>query len=306
VIVSTDSEAYAQVAREHGAEVPFLRPAELAKDDTPDLPVFEHCLNWLRENKGYVPDLVVHLRPTCPVRESAVIDEIIQILIDRPDLDSVRTITPVTHPPFKMWYRGDDGMLSAVAPLPDVREPWNQPRQQLPPTFLQTASIDVIRTSVITQQHSMTGQRIYGYLEHDFFDIDTEAELAKASLAMSPASPPTIHEGKQRTFCFDIDGVIAGVVPSNDYTLAKPQAEMIQRINCLHDAGHRIVLMTARGSATKIDWKDLTIAQLKQWGIRYDELLFGKPAADFYFDDRMMSLSQLDEFLSGLEASREK
>src|SRR5512135_1117225 len=63
VIVSTDDEEIASVARELGAEVPFLRPAELAQDKSLDLPVFEHALQWLKENEGYQPDVVVQLRP---------------------------------------------------------------------------------------------------------------------------------------------------------------------------------------------------------------------------------------------------
>src|SRR3989344_749868 len=68
VIVSTDDEKIAEVARIYGAEVPFLRPKEFAQDLTPDYPVFEHCLQWLAANENYRPDIVVHLRPTGPLR----------------------------------------------------------------------------------------------------------------------------------------------------------------------------------------------------------------------------------------------
>src|SRR5215217_5248674 len=68
VIVSTDDEVIAAMARECGAETPFLRPAEFAQDKTTDLPVFEHALNWLGENEGYHPEMVIQLRPTSPIR----------------------------------------------------------------------------------------------------------------------------------------------------------------------------------------------------------------------------------------------
>src|SRR5512140_3943973 len=68
VIVSTDDEEIAAVAREWGAETPFLRPAEFAQDKTTDLPVFEHALKWLEEVEGYHPDVIVQLRPTSPIR----------------------------------------------------------------------------------------------------------------------------------------------------------------------------------------------------------------------------------------------
>ena len=68
VIVSTDDEEIAATARTYGAEVPFMRPPELAEDATPDLPVFQHALEWLRQTEGFSPCAVVHLRPTYPIR----------------------------------------------------------------------------------------------------------------------------------------------------------------------------------------------------------------------------------------------
>src|SRR5262249_23521143 len=67
-VVSTEDDEIAAVAREYGAEVPFMRPVELAGDESLDLEVFEHALSWLAREQGYEPELVVHLRPTCPVR----------------------------------------------------------------------------------------------------------------------------------------------------------------------------------------------------------------------------------------------
>ncbi|HEY5903570.1 MAG TPA: acylneuraminate cytidylyltransferase family protein, partial [Anaerolineales bacterium] len=73
VIVSTDDEEIAAVGREYGAETPFLRPAEFARDDTTDLPVFEHALRWLDEHEGYRPEVVVQLRPTSPIRPRGLV-----------------------------------------------------------------------------------------------------------------------------------------------------------------------------------------------------------------------------------------
>ena len=77
VIVSTDDEEIAEVARSHGADVPFMRPAELATEDTPDAPVFIHALNWLGETEGFYPELLVNLRPTTPFKTGGIIDEVI-------------------------------------------------------------------------------------------------------------------------------------------------------------------------------------------------------------------------------------
>ncbi|MBT3921890.1 MAG: acylneuraminate cytidylyltransferase family protein, partial [Nitrospina sp.] len=73
-IVSTDDPEIAEVARKYGAEAPFLRPSELAQDDTPDFPVFLHALEWLRANEDLSPDMFVQLRPTTPIRPSKIIE----------------------------------------------------------------------------------------------------------------------------------------------------------------------------------------------------------------------------------------
>ncbi len=88
-IISTDSQAYAEVARQYGAEVPFLRPSEISQGNSTDMELFTHALKWLEENENYIPDICVHLRPTYPVRKVEDIDKVIQILLDSPGIDSV-------------------------------------------------------------------------------------------------------------------------------------------------------------------------------------------------------------------------
>src|SRR5512134_3581554 len=82
VIVSTDDEEIASVAREYGAEAPFMRPSDLAQDRTTDLPVFEHALKWLEDIEGYKPDIVIQLRPTSPLRPKDCVDSAVRTLIE--------------------------------------------------------------------------------------------------------------------------------------------------------------------------------------------------------------------------------
>jgi CMP-N,N'-diacetyllegionaminic acid synthase len=93
--------------------------------------------------------------------------------------------------------------------------------------------------------------------------------------------------------CMDIDGVIATITPGNDYALARPQQDVIDAVNLLYQAGHRIILFTARGSATGIDWSEVTRSQMVNWGVRHHEIRFGKPAADIYVDDRAVGIASL-------------
>ncbi len=103
VIVSTDDEEIAAVARQYGAETPFLRPAEFAQDQTTDLPVFEHALDWLAAHEQYQPNVVVQLRPTSPVRPVGLVDDAVQLLLSRAGADSVRGVVPAGQNPHKMW-----------------------------------------------------------------------------------------------------------------------------------------------------------------------------------------------------------
>lgn len=299
VVVSTDSEQYAEIARAHGAEVPFLRPAEFATDDATDLQVFTHALGWFQEKEDWLPDICVHLRPTFPSRDPEDIDRAVAFLQAHPEIDSVRSVVPAPETPYKMWVRDQDGMLS-TAMQNGPPEAWNMPRQQLPPVFLQNASIDVVRSSVILEQHSMTGKRIYGLVMTEMFDIDHESQwqAAENHLLNQRRKWDRVSGSSRRVYCFDIDGVIASLTHGNDYALAKPLTEHIALVNQLYNCGHDVVLFTARGTKTGKDWGDVTKGQLRAWGVKHTHLQFGKPAADFYVDDRMITIQEVRQQLA--------
>jgi histidinol phosphatase-like enzyme len=93
------------------------------------------------------------------------------------------------------------------------------------------------------------------------------------------------------TFCFDLDGTICTQEPDNinPYNKAKPYSEIIEKINELYDEGYIIKIFTARGTRTGVDWKEFTLKQLKEWGIKYHDLILGKPHADIFIDDKSIS-----------------
>ncbi len=179
VIVSTDSQVYADIAEKYGAEVPFIRPAEYATDTALDIDVFKHALNYLKEKEDYVPDIVVQLRPTYPIRDIQDIENMINYLIEHPEIDSVRCVAPAKEIPYKMWFMNEGELLEPV--MKDIPECYNMPRQQLPKVYYQNACIDVFRTTVVTEKNSMTGDIIAGYQMEENFDIDTEEDFLRAS-----------------------------------------------------------------------------------------------------------------------------
>jgi hypothetical protein len=89
-------------------------------------------------------------------------------------------------------------------------------------------------------------------------------------------------------YCFDIDGTLC-TNTDGAYERAMPFPDVIARVNALHSLGHRILLYTARGATTGIDWRELTERQLSEWGVRYEALYLGKPTADLYIDDKAIN-----------------
>jgi len=176
VIVSTDDEEIGEISRQYGAEVPFLRRPELALDSTPDLPVFEHALDWLEKNEGYVPDFVVQLRPTSPVRPRDCVDRGVSILLDHPEADSVRAVIPSGQNPYKMWRIKDEGEMSPLIEE-GIQEAYNKPRQELPSTYWQTGHLDVFRRDVIFEKNSMTGDRILPLIIDPVYTVDIDNPL---------------------------------------------------------------------------------------------------------------------------------
>jgi N-acylneuraminate cytidylyltransferase len=185
VIVSTDDEEIAATARACGAEVPFLRPHELARDDTPDLPVFEHALGWLAAEHGRAPEILVQLRPTSPLRPSGLVDEALALLRSHPEADSLRAVTSPSQTPYKMWrLRG-----SFLAPLLGSmdEELFNSPRQRLPALYWQTGHLDLVRASTILELRSMTGRNVLAFPVDPRYALDIDSldqlELAEWLLA---------------------------------------------------------------------------------------------------------------------------
>lgn len=181
ILCTTDSEKIAEIAEKYGASAPFLRPAKLAEDDTLDFPVFQHAVNWLIKEENYIPDIIVHLRPTSPVRFISDINEAIEKLIKNPSADSLRAVCKAPYTPYKMWLE-KDGFIEPLLQIPGINEPYNMPRQKLPLVFWQTGYIDIIKIKTLLELESMTGRHILPYFvnEEIVVDIDSKYDLKKA------------------------------------------------------------------------------------------------------------------------------
>ncbi|HUH98304.1 MAG TPA: acylneuraminate cytidylyltransferase [Anaerolineales bacterium] len=259
VIVSTDDQGIASVAREYGAEVPFLRPAELAQDHTLDLPVFEHALKWLEEIEGYRPEIVVQLRPTSPVRPRGCVDDAVGILLQHPRADCVRGVVPAGQNPHKMWrISRPGGPMRPLLEVPGIAEPYNAPRQILPPVYWQTGHVDAIRISTIARKRSLTGDKIYPLVIDARYtvDIDNLSDWAKYeamvySGALDMVSPRQRHRpmpGKIKMIITDFDGVITdGRVWTDENgkeTVAASRSDSM-RVGQLRERGVEVMILSS-------------------------------------------------------------
>ncbi|MDP3793464.1 MAG: acylneuraminate cytidylyltransferase family protein, partial [Candidatus Uhrbacteria bacterium] len=176
VIVSTDDQEIAEVAKEWGAEVPFLRPAEFATDQAKSIGLLEHALNWLMEHENYHPDIVVQLKPTNPLRRAEHIDDCVRRFLSAPGHDALITVTLSPAHPLKTWkFEGED--LSPFIPeeVFGLKEAAKQPRQSLPPAYVQNSCVHVIAPATILEKHSSIGTKIRGVImtREDAINIDT-------------------------------------------------------------------------------------------------------------------------------------
>jgi len=180
LIISTDDDEMASFAKSIGVEVPFMRPLELAQDDTPDLPVFQHALETLSKSENYVPRIVVHLRPTTPLKKTLDIEQGIELLMHHEAAESVRSICEPHHSPFKMYRIDTDSPY--LSPLltkeygelyQRYTEPYNLPRQKLPVVWRHSGYVDVIRPGVITGG-SMSGLKMLPLKFEKWRDVDID------------------------------------------------------------------------------------------------------------------------------------
>jgi CMP-N-acetylneuraminic acid synthetase len=186
VVVSTEDEEIATVCRERGAQVPFLRPAELATDRAPSLPVVQHAVREMEGRAGRPYDVVVMLQPTTPLRQAADIDAGIELLI-RTGADSVVSVVDVggVHP-FRMKRVVDDNRLINYIDqgFEDMR-----PRQELPAVYIRSGALYIARRDIVMEQNSFVGRDCRAYImdEERAVNIDTPNELVLAEYLIGKA-----------------------------------------------------------------------------------------------------------------------
>jgi N-acylneuraminate cytidylyltransferase/CMP-N,N'-diacetyllegionaminic acid synthase len=180
VLVSTDDPEIAAVATQFGAEVPFLRPAELAQDETPILLVLQHLLTQLKLSEHYEPEIIVLLQPTSPLRRAGDIDRAVTLL-QQTGADSVVSLCAAEHSPY--WMKRLEG--DRVSPFLE-NVPKNVRRQDLPPVYRINGAVYATRRRILMEQDRLLGEDTRGIVmdAESSVDIDTPLDLKIAMLIL--------------------------------------------------------------------------------------------------------------------------
>lgn len=179
IIVSTDSQEYADIAIKYGAEVPFLRPVEISDDLSTDFEFINYCVNWLKNNENYICDIILQLRPTSPTRNVEDINKALELFIkNRDNFDSLRSVIPFEKSPFKMYSLNNDKLVPLFDEINNIQEPYNQPRQILPQCYLHNGYIDILNTTILSE-NTISGKNILPFImeEKNNMDIDNISDI---------------------------------------------------------------------------------------------------------------------------------
>jgi len=176
VIVSTDSQEYADIAKDYGAEVPFLRPAVIAGDNSGDYDFFQHAINWLQENEGYRPEFLVHLRPTTPFREARYIEGAIEAIKKDTTATALRSLHEMSESAYKTFEIENAYMKSVFLGSFDI-EASNLPRQMVKTTYDANGYVDVLRTSYILEHKKIHGDQVIAYVTPRAYEVDTPEDF---------------------------------------------------------------------------------------------------------------------------------
>ena len=193
VVVSTDDQEIASVSRQWGAEVPFIRPAELARDESGHMDVVIHAVDWLAREQHYCPDYVLLLQPTSPLRSTEDIDAAVDLILAR-GADSLIGICEVQQHPYLVRKITEEGRLAdfmADVPPPGSTE---RRRQNWPPAYVENGAIYLTRTTVLLERRTFLPEKTIPYIMpmQRSLEIDNawDMRLVEAVISSAQADDP--------------------------------------------------------------------------------------------------------------------
>ena len=172
VIVSTNSREYADIAKQYGAEAPFIRPDEFSTDTATDKDFLIHAMNWLKENEGSVPEYWAHLRPTTPLRNIENIDNAIDEIMQDSSATSLRSGHKAPESPLK-WFTRSERYFRGVID----GEGYNLPKEAFEQVYIPDGFIDIVKSSFIMNNNGIHGDRMIGFESPVCTEVDSVEEF---------------------------------------------------------------------------------------------------------------------------------
>ena len=184
VLVSTDSLEYAEIGKKYGAETPFIRPKRISGDKATDLEFFKHAIFMIYSIKGTLPEYIVHLRPTTPIRDKNVVQMAVDCIVNNSNATSLRSAHKCDKSPYKMFLKNSKGYYVALFDnmTPDDA---NRPRQDFPEAFIPNGYVDVVKTEYIVLMDRLHGDYVIAFETDRTIDVDTEKDFLFAEKFLS-------------------------------------------------------------------------------------------------------------------------
>lgn len=183
IVVSTDSEEYAEMSLSMGAEVPFLRPVEIAHDQSTDYDFIKHALDWFSLNGGE-PEYIVHIRPTTPFRDPALIDQAVSTFINHTQATALRSVHPMSESAYKTFEIAPGGQLKRVASESTELDAANNARQQFPLTYIANGYVDVLSTAFIRKTQLIHGNHVLPFITPVVNEVDTMDDFSMLEIEL--------------------------------------------------------------------------------------------------------------------------
>lgn len=182
IMVCTDSPEYAVIAREYGAEVPYLQPKEISTDTSTDLDFMTYAIDWLEKNEGYRPDLIVHLYATNPLQRVEDIDACIEMIISDPEAHSATAIAEAREHPQKAVKMSPDGKHIITYITESGLDITPQQRQSYEKAYFRQGNVMVTRYDVLKNMRSLSGHKVRHHIipKECALDIDSETDFLLA------------------------------------------------------------------------------------------------------------------------------
>lgn len=198
IIVSTNSIEYASIAREYGAEVPFLRPPEMSGDNSTDYECIKHVLDWMQNEENFLPSYLVHLRPTTPLREINYVDMAIDLIKKTKYASALRSVHEMSESAYKAFEIEGD-YLKSIGSNSFALDASNDPRQSFNKTYQANGYVDVIKTEYVIKNNKLHGDRVIAFITPRVVEVDMPGDFdyLEYQMAKNPVVVKKLFERKR-------------------------------------------------------------------------------------------------------------